>query len=215
MDATPRQPATYRDDLVDALAGLVALFLVLCIGVDLFGLKCWFVGPSRGEKLGAIGFAGTFIGFITCKLLPSDWDGLVKRFRSLRWLRRPLQAFVLIALTATALANLESIWAESPGVGTPPVLKAREHYHLDSHGTLTEVSRLRYILAVGGFAVAWHGFGEFILSVELYHLLFSVKWKTRSATPTGRARPVPGVDYPPLKPVKPIIRQVEAVSKPT
>jgi hypothetical protein len=74
-------------------------------------------------------------------------------------LHRLLRVAKISAGTVVAVASIV-LFAVARSAGSPsfPAFQQRAHYLLVSHGTVSEVSRLRFIIISAGFASAWHAF---------------------------------------------------------
>lgn len=90
-----------------------------------------------------------------------------------------LTPFYLVAAASLLAAVIGlvvlAIAAGDDGVasgGSGPLLAPRSKYYLNNHGTKTEVTRGRYLLARGGFAVGWHAFGIFFACIGFHRVLF-------------------------------------------
>jgi hypothetical protein len=155
------------------------VLVVLVIALFVAGMIMSLFGPVPGGLLGPTAFVAmvVLLGVLSAmhrrNKLPSLFDSQDPRPRSGLVLSLMIAACLLISLVSMVVLAASS--AEGVADTTHPIFDIQETYRLNSHGTYTTVSRLRYLVVGSSFIIAWHTFGlSFILPA--LHLVLYGRW---------------------------------------
>jgi hypothetical protein len=161
-----------------------AIAFPACIGLVIIlyfaGMFMALFGPAGGRFLGAAAFLGTVVVSSVLGIRrrgTGTMPGVAQASPEIARCRSVVSA-ARVACILVGFIALITLLASSgmAGVadGTKPIFAEQPTYRLNSHGTYTVVSRLRYVIVGSSFIVGWHMFGVVIALTALQASLFDV-----------------------------------------
>ena len=156
----------------------IAAGLVLNLGLILISFWSALFGPRGFLLFGALGFVVGWCCVFLCSLsdqvkeflaaTPGGLLGANTHSSAPKILERAIRG-----VTAAALLGIIVLFASARLEGTAdfPAFETLPKYELSNHGIRTEVSRLRYAVVSGSFAIGWHSMAALMSLTCLYRLL--------------------------------------------